>query len=43
MFINSHLEGVSLDNHGDVAVEPLETLLIETLQHVVAKVRDRHL
>jgi hypothetical protein len=34
---------VSLDDHGDIAVEPLETLLVQTLQDVVAKVRNRHL
>lgn len=38
-----HLEGVSLDDHGDITVEALQPLLVQTLQDVVAKVRDRHL
>jgi len=39
----SYLEGVALDDHGDVAVEALQPLLVETLQHIVAEVGDRHL
>lgn len=38
-----HLEGVSLDDDRDITVEALQPLLIQTLQDVVAKVRDRHL
>lgn len=38
-----YLEGVSLDDHGDITVEALQPLFIQTLQDVVAKVRDRHL
>lgn len=37
------LEGVSLDDHGDITVEALQPLFVQTLQDVVAKVRDRHL
>ena len=32
-----------LDNHGDITVEALQSLFVQTLQDVVAKVRDRHL
>lgn len=38
-----HLKSVSLDDHGDITVEALQPLLVQTLQDVVAKVRDRHL
>lgn len=41
--LNSDLEGMSLDDHGDVTVEALQPLLVQTLQDIVAKVRDRHL
>lgn len=34
---------MSLDDHGDITVEALQPLLVQTLQDVVAKVRDRHL
>lgn len=34
---------MSFDNHGDITVEALQPLLVQTLQDVVAKVRDRHL
>lgn len=34
---------MSLDDHGDVAIEALQPLLVQTLQDVVAKVGDRHL
>ena len=39
----SYLEGVALDDHGDVAVETLQPLLVQTLKDVVAEVGDRHL
>lgn len=38
-----YLEGMALDHHGDVAVEALQPLLVQTLQDIVAKVWDRHL
>ena len=34
---------MSLDDHGDITVEALQPLFVQTLQDVVAKVRDRHL
>ena len=34
---------MALDHHGDVAVQALQSLLVETLEDVVAEVGDRHL
>lgn len=34
---------MSLDDHRDITVEALQPLFVQTLQDVVAKVRDRHL
>lgn len=34
---------MSLDHHGDITVEALQSLFVQTLQDVIAKVRDRHL
>lgn len=38
-----YLEGVAFDNHGDITVEALQPLLVQTLQDIVAKIGDRHL
>lgn len=32
-----------LDDHGDVTIEALQPLFVQTLQDIVAKVGDRHL
>lgn len=34
---------MALNHHGDIAVEALQPLLIQTLQDIVSKVWDRHL
>lgn len=39
----SYLKRMALDHNGHVTVQPLQPLLVQTLQNIVAKVWDRHL
>ena len=39
----AYLKVVALDDHGDIAVETLQPLLIQTLKDVVAEIWDCHL
>ena len=39
----SDLKCMPFDDNGDITVEALKSLFIQTLQDIVAKVRDRHL